>query len=99
MWHFAGFEPRDQRRIGVAPQGSRRRRDEATFLRLLPEAPRALGDGRGDVVDAGPPVLADEGIEVDEPPDPLRHAVRRAGDHHAAIAVPEKNHLIEVFYL
>ena len=52
----------------------------------------ALGD-----VDQGLTVPRVGRVQIDQTPDPLGGPVGDAGDHHPAVAVSDKDHVVEVF--
>src|SRR5882724_8100406 len=79
-----------------APKRRRRRLDEAGALALLAETRGAF---RHDVIESALAVLGHEGVEVDQAPDALGTALRRAGHHHPAVAVAEEHHVAQILHL
>jgi len=60
--------------------------------------PSATGGGHVGArhVDERLPVGWSRGVQVDEMADTVGRAVRGAGDHHAAIAVPDENDAVQI---
>src|SRR3990172_3806448 len=63
-----------------------------------PLPPRGRAAAATEVVDRLP-VARQEGVQVDEVGDALRHAVRRARDDHAAVAVADEDEVAQVLVL
>ena len=76
--------------LGLDPGEPRVERRDQAVDRPRPEGRREVRAG----VERRLAVLRDEGVEVDEPRDAAGHAVRGAGDRHAAVGVPDDHDAI-----
>ena len=79
--------------------GGAKRGQQPALSLLLHEGVEGRPAVRRDEVEQALAVLRHEGIEIDELGDPLRHLLGNARDHHAARAVADEDHAIEVLVL
>ena len=79
--------------LGGAREGGREAPAVPEGARPLPPAGRHL---RPEQLRQGLPVLGDEGVDVDQAGQALRHALGHPGDDGAPVAVPDQEDVLEV---
>jgi len=63
---------------------------------LKPKLAEGIGAAGRQQAETGLSVLRQEGVEIDERGNFLRHPVGDAGDHHAAIGIPKQNDIRQI---
>ena len=95
--HVAGVRYLPELRQHSSPRRRRERGSSQPCPSFCNEGVEGRPAVRRDEVEQALAVLRHKGIEIDELGDPLRHLLGNARDHHAARAVADENHTIEVF--
>ena len=90
--------PRHVVGIGHAVEQGRLGRRQQHQLHAVDDRAQGTGrlDDRAGDVDERLPVLGVRGVEVHHAADAVGGAVRGAGDHHAPVAVPDQDHVVEI---